>query len=109
MNLDLVLVRCADLHLQAPKAPYTALFASNGVRGCKDVCAVVSQSTRVLRNRLTASGVPFTMPLHEQQQPAAASGGEAGPSVAKAEEQADGDLCDENPQVQAVHGTLPFV
>ncbi|KAG2433563.1 hypothetical protein HYH02_012680 [Chlamydomonas schloesseri] len=85
----------------APKGSYAALFASKGIRGCKDVCAVVSQSTRLLRNRLTASGVPFTMPLHEPQKPGAALGAEAGPATSKAEEQADGDLCDENPQNNA--------
>ncbi|PNW85675.1 hypothetical protein CHLRE_03g197600v5 [Chlamydomonas reinhardtii] len=85
----------------APKGPYAALFAAKGIRGCKEVCAVVSQSTRLLRNRLSAGGVPFTMPLHEQQQPAAAPGGDMAASAAKAEEQADGDLCDENPQNNA--------
>ncbi|KAG2442277.1 hypothetical protein HXX76_002364 [Chlamydomonas incerta] len=82
----------------APKGPYAALFASKGIRGCNDSYAVVSQSTRLLRNRLTAAGVPFTMPLHDQHQPAAAPGGEAAPSTAIAE---DGDLCDENPQNNA--------
>lgn len=94
---------------QAPKGPYAALFAAKGIRGCKEVCAVVSQSTRLLRNRLSAGGVPFTMPLHEQQQPAAAPGGDMAASAAKAEEQADGDLCDENPQVSSAcqHATNP--
>ncbi|GLI69247.1 hypothetical protein VaNZ11_013823 [Volvox africanus] len=99
----------------AARNPFVALFAYKGVRGSSELCAVVSQSTRVLRGRMLAAGVPFSMPLEKAAgsiDAAAASraaggatgnaGYEAGPAAAgqdgHPDEDVDAVLCDKGPQ-----------
>ncbi|GIL92476.1 hypothetical protein Vretimale_19347 [Volvox reticuliferus] len=96
----------------APRNPFVALFAYKGVRGSSELCAVVSQSTRVLRGRMLAAGLPFTMPLERIASGADAAAGNraaagangylagltgAGPD-ADPHDDADAVLCDEGPQ-----------
>ncbi|GIL51713.1 hypothetical protein Vafri_7649 [Volvox africanus] len=94
----------------AARNPFVALFAYKGVRGSSELCAMVSQSTRVLRGRMLAAGVPFTMPLEKAagSVDAAAATGAAGGATGKPgyeagqdgdpDEDVDAVLCDEGPQ-----------
>ncbi len=60
----------------------------------------MSQSTRLLRSKLAALGVAFTMPLDTSGGKGSSGGGEAGAPDAHNEEAADSDLCDEARQVR---------
>ncbi|KAG2498084.1 hypothetical protein HYH03_003842 [Edaphochlamys debaryana] len=107
--------RGGDCHMfylvnTAPRNPFAILFAYHGLRGSGQLCAVVSQSSRSLRGRLAATGVPFSMPLEREgaaKGTAAGGGGgggggpEAEPGPA-AEEEADEDLCDEKGRTAAM-------
>lgn len=99
--------------MQPARHPFVALFGHSGVRGCGgEPFALMSQSTRALRNKLAAAGVPFSMPLEGDGEAAGAAGtaagagqgreggrqGKAGAQVHKGqgvEAEGDGDLCDE--------------
>ncbi|KXZ57023.1 hypothetical protein GPECTOR_1g924 [Gonium pectorale] len=83
----------------AAHCPFAVLFADKGIRGSSELCAVVSQSTRAVRGRMLAAGVPFTMPLEAEAGPGA-SGAAAGAAKAAAPSEApsdmmDAELCDE--------------
>ncbi len=71
--------------MQPARHPFVALFGHCGVRGCGgEPFALLSQSTRALRNKLVAAGVPFSMPLEGDGE--AAAGTAAGPGARQGRE-----------------------
>lgn len=65
------------------RQPLIVLFCDRGIRGCHDLTAVVAQSTRALRGRLAAAGVPYSTPLVE----ALPAGAGAQPQAAEGDDQ----------------------
>ncbi|PNH00942.1 Protein downstream neighbor of Son, partial [Tetrabaena socialis] len=91
---------------QAARQPFAALFLQKGVRGSGEACALLSQSTRALRARLVAAGVPFSMPLQQElggaaQRQAAAQAAAEAEALEQAWAGGDGELCDAGGQVPA--------